>query len=339
MGGGFGWLGRMYGLNAASVTAADVVTANGDLVRLSSEENEDLFWGLKGGGGNFGIVTALEFRLYPLTTVYGGAVFYPMAKAPAVLDRYAGWSAALPDEMTTAVAFLNVPLLPSLPEPLRGRSVVAVRGCYGGETPEAGAELFRPVREGLGDPIVDTFGELSVAAMDAISRDPVDPMAVIQHAEMLADLPPAAIGALVGVAGAGSGSPLLMVELRQLGGALAPTVEHPNPMGGGDARFSLNAIGVAPDPEMAEGVEAHLARLVEATRPYRTGATFVNFMEVSPPADRVRAAYPPADWKRLVALKDAHDPENRFRFNRNIPPSSTAPTEASWASMRPMGSG
>jgi FAD/FMN-containing dehydrogenase len=104
MGGGFGWLGRKYGLNSASVTEADVVTSGGELLRLSADENADLFWGLEGGGGNFGIVTSLEFRLYPLTTVYGGAVFYPVEKALEVLDLYARWSAGLPDEMTTALA-------------------------------------------------------------------------------------------------------------------------------------------------------------------------------------------------------------------------------------------
>jgi hypothetical protein len=324
MGGGFGWLGRKYGLNSASVTAADVVTAEGELLRVSADENADLFWGLKGGGGNFGGVTALEFRLYPVEKVYGGAVFYPVEKASDVLDRYARWSARLPDEMTTALAVMNLPPLPHLPEPLRGRSVVMVKGCYCGEKLEDGQELFRPVREGSGEPIVDTFGELSVAEMDKISKDPVDPMGVIQYAGMLSDLSPGAIEALVEVAGAGSGSPLLMVEVRQLGGALARVLEPLSPMGGGDARFSLNAIGATFTPEMARGVRAHIPCLVEATRPYQTGETLLNFMELDPAEDRVRAAYPPEDWERLVALKDRRDPENLFRFNRNIPPSAAA---------------
>jgi FAD/FMN-containing dehydrogenase len=327
MGGGFGWLGRKYGLNSASVTGADVVTANGELVKVSAEENADLFWGLKGGGGNFGIATSLTFRLYPLATVFGGSVFYPVEKAREVLALYARWSAGLPDEMTTAVAFMNIPPLPHLPEPLRGRSVVMVKGCYCGEKPEDGEEMFRPVREGLGRPIVDTFGRLPAAAMDKISRDPVDPMGIVQHAGMLSDLSPAAIDALVRIAGAGSGSPLLMVEVRQLGGALVRTPEQPHPIGSGDARFSLNAIGATFTPEMAERVRTHMARLAEATRPYQTGEVFVNFMEADPAEDRVRAAYPPEDWESLVALKDEHDPENLFRFNRNIPPSPTASTK------------
>jgi hypothetical protein len=264
----------------------------------------------------------IVFRLYPVEKVYGGAVFYPREKASDVLSLYARWSVGLPDEMTTAFVFMNVPPLPHLPEPLRGKSVVVVKGCYCGEKPEEGEELFRPVREGLGEPIVDTYGEMPAAALDAISKDPVDPLGIVQHAELLSDLSAEAIDALVGVAG--SGSPLLSVEIRQLGGALARTPERLSPIGGDDARYSLNAIGATFTPEMAEGVKAHVARLVEATREYQTGETFLNFMEVDPAADRVRAAYQPEDWERLVALKDRRDPRNLFRFNRNIPPSPAA---------------
>jgi FAD/FMN-containing dehydrogenase len=322
MGGGFGWLGRRFGLNAASVTGADVVTADGELLRVSAEENEDLFWGLGGGGGNFGIVTSLEFRLYPLTAVYGGNAFYPVERAGEVLDFYARWSADLPNEMTTSVAFMNIPPLPDIPEPLRGGSFVVVRGCYAGDNPEDGEEMFRPAREGLGDPVMDTFGVMPVAAMDAISMDPVDPMGSVQHSEMLSDLSPGTIEALLEVAGPGSGSPLIMLEIRQLGGALARTPGRLSPMGGGEAGYIMNGVGVTFTPEMAEGVKAHLARVTEATREHQTGETYVNFMELDAAGeDRVRAAYPPEDWDRLVALKDRHDPDNLFRFNRNIAPS------------------
>ena len=325
MGGGFGWLGRKYGFNAAGVREADVVTADGRLLRVSADEHEDLFWGLKGGGGNFGIVTSLVFDLHPLTSVYGGNVFYPVEKAGEVLARYAEWSTELSDETTTGIAFLNIPPLPFVPEPLRGKSVITVRGCYSGESPEAGEEIFRPVREGFGEPIMDTFGVMPIAAMDAISMDPVDPMAAIQYSELLRDLTPEAIEALVDVAGAGSGSPLIMLELRQLGGVLWGEQEDLNLMGSGEARFIMNGIGATFTPEMAEGVKAHLVRVAETTRPYQTGDTYVNFMELDyASAERVRAAYPPEDYERLVALKDRYDPENVFRFNRNIAPSKVA---------------
>jgi Berberine and berberine like len=221
--------------------------------------------------------------------------------------------------MTTAVAFMNVPPLPRLPEPLRGRSVVVVKGAYSGENPRDGEEMFRPVRQGLGNPIIDTFGEMPVDQMDRISMDPVDPMGVIQHAEMLSDLSPGAIDALVRVAGAGSGSPLTILEIRQLGGALSRAPEQPNLLGSGG--YSINAIGATFSAEMEKGVRERIAHLVEETSPYQTGRTFLNFMEENPTEDRVRAAYTPEDWERLVALKDEHDPHNLFRFNRNIPPS------------------
>ena len=322
MGGGFGWLGRRYGLNASGVTEADVVTAEGELLRVSAEEHPDLFWGLGGGGGNFGIVTSLEFKLHPLTAVYGGNAFYPVARAREVLETYARWSADLPDEMTTAVAFMNIPPLPDIPEPLRGGSFVVVRGCYSGENPEKGEEMFRPVREGLGDPVMDTFGVMPVAAMDTISMDPVDPIGAVQHSEMLRDLSPGTIDALVEVAGPDSGSPLIMLEVRQLGGALARTPGRLSPMGAGEAGYSMNGVGATFTPEMAEGVKAHLARVAERTREHQTGETYLNFMELDGAGEeRVRAAYPPEDWERLVALKDRLDPENVFRFNRNIAPS------------------
>jgi hypothetical protein len=323
MGGGFGWLGRKYGLNSASVTQAEVVTSGGELVRVRSNENADLFWGLKGGGGNFGIVTSLEFRLYPLATVYGGSVFYPAEKASEVLELYSHWSEGLPDEMTTAVTFMNIPPLPSLPEALRGRSVIVVKGCYCGEKPESGEGMFRPVREGFGEPIMDTFKEMPVSEMDQISMDPVDPLGVIQHAELLSDLSSGAINTLVRVAGAESGSPLTILELRQLGGALAHSPEHPNLLGSGNARFSMNAIGATFTLEMEEDVKDHIALLTGEISPYRTGETFLNFMEEDPAADRVRAAYTPEDWDRLVDLKDRRDPHNLFCFNRNVPPTST----------------
>lgn len=320
MGGGFGWLGRKYGLNADGVTAAEIVTADGEIARLSATENPDLFWGLKGGGGNFGIVTTLEFRLYPLTTVYGGAVFYPVDAAPDVLGRYAEWSAALPNEVTSAFVFLNLPPLPAVPQPLQGRPVIAIRSCFCGRNPADGEAIFRPIRAGLGAPLMDTFGELPVAAMESISKDPVDPVGILQRADLLTDLSPRAVAALIGVAGAGSGSPLTIVELRQLGGALDRSPERLSPIGSGRARYSLNAIGLTLNPEMAAGVSAHMDRLIAATRPFRTGETCLNYLELDPAVDRIRAAYPAADWDRLVALKRTYDPENRFRFNRNIPP-------------------
>src|ERR687893_229070 len=165
MGGGFGWLGRRYGSPAASGKEAEVVTADGELVRANAHENADLFWALKGGGGNFGIVTSLEFALYPITHVFGGNLFYPVEMAEEVLGLYGRWAEDLPEEVSSAVAFLNVPPIPEVPEPLRGRSVITVRACYTGEDlAQKGEEMLGPWR-GFVEPIMDTFGVIPYEAM------------------------------------------------------------------------------------------------------------------------------------------------------------------------------
>lgn len=320
LGGGFGYLGRKYGLNAGGVTAADIVTADGKCVHANADENAELFWALKGSAGNFGIVTSLTFKLHPLTHVYGGSVFYPVEIASKALNLYARWTKILPDEVTAAFAFMNIPPLPFVPEALRGKSVVVIRGCYCGEEPGRGEELFKPMREELGKPIADTFEIIPVTAMDTITKDPVDPVGVLQYGGMLADLSAEAIEAFVTLAGAGSGSPLIAVDLRQLGGALDNSDGNIELMGNHGARYSINALGATFTPDMTEKVNAYLAHFAAVTRQYLTGEVFMNYMEADPSEERVRAAYTPADWERLVHLKGKYDPLNIFRFNRNIPP-------------------
>jgi hypothetical protein len=152
-----------------SVREADVVTADGESVKASADENTELFWGLKGSGGNFGVVTSLEFALYPLTTVYGGGIYYPVEKAQDVLGLYAGWTSELPDEMTTAVTFVNFLPFPAVPDALRRQSVISVRSCYCGNPPKAGEDLMQPWRE-LGEPAMDSFGTRPCSEMDSSTR-------------------------------------------------------------------------------------------------------------------------------------------------------------------------
>jgi hypothetical protein len=322
LGGGYGWLGRKYGFAAESVREAEVVTADGEQLKASAGENADLFWGLRGGGGNFGIVTSLDFALYPMETVYGGGIYYPVEKAPEVLDLYSRWVSDLPDEMTSSVTFLNFPPLPALPEALRGKSVISVRACYCGNPPEAGEGLMRPWRE-LGEPIMDAFRTMPCSEMDSISMDPTDPVGAYGHVELLRDLSPDTIATLVEVAGANSDTPLTSLELRELGGALACTPSDLSPIGRVDSEFIMNGIGMTPTPEAAKKVQSYLAYVAESTRAHQTGATYADFLELDGATpERVKAAYSEEDWDRLVALKDRYDPENTFRFNRNVPPSS-----------------
>jgi FAD/FMN-containing dehydrogenase len=321
MGGGFSYLSRKYGLNSSGVTAAEIVTADGRLVHANENENKDLLWGVKGGGGNFGIVTSLTFRLHPVTEVYGGAVFYSIEHARELITFFSTWAKQVPDEITVAFAFMNVPDIPAVLEFLRGRSVIVLKGCYCGEDLPLGEKLFEPIRK-LFKPIADTFRIMSVTEMDGISKDPVDPTGVLQFGTLLRDLTPGTIDVLIATAGVDSSSPLLIVELRRLGGALEGHRGDMKLMGEGNAKFSLNAIGATVTPAMTEKVVAHLSLIENVVEPYTTKEVFLNFVEVDPSPERVRVSYTAQDWKKLRELKRKVDPDNLFRFNRNIPPSN-----------------
>ena len=319
LGGGFGWLGRRYGLAAHSIISADVVTADGDCITASPNDHPALFWGLQGGTGNFGIVSALEFALHPVSEIYGGNLYYPLPQARDVLGFFAEWSRRTPPELTAAATFRSFPPLPTVPQVLRGKSFIAIRGCYCGDV-AAGQALIDKARKVLGPAAVDTFTAMPAAALAGISLDPVEPLGALNHLELISDLTPDTIDALLEVAGPQSRSPLVMVELRQLGSALAGPAGALSPMAHTPARFSLNAIGVTTTPEQATAVRAHLAVVAAALRPHSTGDTYVNFLDLDGATpQRIRSAYSAADWDRLTRLKAHYDPHNVFRFNRNIP--------------------
>lgn len=316
-GGGFGWLGRHLGLAADSVIRADVVTASGRTLRVDERHHEDLFWGLRGGGGNFGVVTSLEFRLHPVGTVYAGNLFYPLQRAREVLEAYAAWCPTLPDAMASSAAFVAFPPADQVPEPLRGRRFLAIRACYSGPHLRHGVALVDALRR-AGLPALDTVVARPVSDLDAVSMDPTQPVAASIHPEMLRDLSPAAIDTLVDL---GTASPLAMLEIRQLGGALTPRPSRLSPMGRSGATFSLNAIGLTATPEQRSSVRTYLEHLAARLRPHVTGATYHNFLDLEGATpDRVRAAYSAEDWERLVTLKRRYDPDHTFRFTRTISP-------------------
>ncbi|MTD55457.1 FAD-binding oxidoreductase [Amycolatopsis pithecellobii] len=322
LGGGFGWLGRKYGLACDSVKSAEVVTSAGELVTASAEQNADLFWGLKGGDGNFGVVTSLEFSLYPVSQVYGGNLFYPIARATEVLDLYSCWSTSVPDDVSSTFAFTNLPPLPEVPASIRGKSWAVLRFCYSGDDLEQrGEDNLRPWREELEKPAVDTIGVMPYGSTDTLSMDPVDPVATYDHTEMLTDLSPAACRTLIELCGETSGSPLIELQIRHLGGAASRPSESLNPMGHNDARFLLYGLGGNFTSEMGEAVGKYLARVAADVDPHTGGTQCINFLALDGATpERVRAAYTERDWERLVATKDRWDPANRFRFNHNIPP-------------------
>jgi hypothetical protein len=320
LGGGHGWLGRKYGRAADRVVAADVVTATGELLHVSADSHPDLFWALRGGSGNFGIVTSLEFELVPVEEVFGGAVMYPLAEAPRVFDAYARWVGTLPDDITTSIAILRLPPVPTLPPPLQGAQLVVVRACAVGDPRDAEAAIA-PIRK-LGTPVMDTFGVMPYTAIDAISMDPKESMPARATSMVLADLNAGSVESLLRAVGPGVESPLLSVELRDY---RRNDVATSDAGAGAQYGLSLFAVGAAMGPEGTLVLDAGLAGLREAMRPYMTERAMLNFLgdgDVGP--ERTRACFTTEEFARLQAIKRRYDPQNRFRFNHNIAPAQGA---------------
>lgn len=319
LGGGFGWLGRRFGLAAHSVTAAEIVTADGRLRMLSEHQHPDLFWAVPGGLGNLGVVTQLEFALHPVPTVYAGNLYYPHRRLGELLTFFADWSRRTPDELTAAVTVRRFPPTPAVPEPLRGRVWVALRGAYSGD-PALGSRLIDGARSALGPAAIDTFAAMPTRRLAEVSADPVDPLPFRGHHELLTDLTPSAVADLMHFAGPGSDWPLVMTEVRQLGGALGGPAGALSPMAHTSARFSLNAVGMTATPDQKSAVRSHLAALAERMAGHATGDTYLNFLDLgSATPDRILAAYRPADRDRLRGLKRHYDPTGVFRFGRPLP--------------------
>jgi FAD/FMN-containing dehydrogenase len=263
LGGGHGWLARKHGLASNSVIAAEVVTADGQLMRADLENESDLFWALRGGGGNFGVVTALEFELHPVPKLYAGMFAWPWERTSDVLHAWREWVSGLPTEMGTWARILQVPPLPDVPEPVRGRALVVVEAAYLGAE-ESGGELLRPLHDLA--PELDTFAAVPPAALGHLHMDPEDPVPFAMSGQMLGELPAAAIDAIVEAAGPDSGSLLLSLELRLLGGALTQAPPDAGALASLDHAFLTLGVGMVMDPDMASAINGHGRRVVPARR-------------------------------------------------------------------------
>ncbi len=303
LGGGLGWLARRYGLAANSVTAVELVTPDGRLGRADANHEPDLFWAVRGGGGSVGVVTALEMTLYPVRELYAGVLFFPIERSTDVLHAWRQWTGTAPDELTSIARILRVPPLPELPALLRGRSFVLVEAAYLGDG-VTGAELLRPLRE-LG-PEIDTFSTIPAPALQQLNMDPEQPLAVEGDGMLLADAPATAIDTLIALTGPDAETPLLSIELRHLGGALA----HESPDAGAqpriDGTYLMYAAGVAPTPALREPVRAHAQALKGALSEWRADYDYYNFLETSAEA---QAALPRRSHERLREVKAIYDPD------------------------------
>ncbi|MGY1632826.1 FAD-binding oxidoreductase [Geodermatophilus sp. SYSU D01186] len=305
LGGGLGPLGRRYGFAADAVRRVQLVTADGAITTVDAASDPDLFWALRGGKGAFGVVTELEFDLVPVAGLHGGGLFFPGSAAADVLHAWREWTAALPEETSTSVAVLRMPPDPALPEPLRGQTVVHLRFAHLGPAAE-GAALLAPMRA-VAPVLVDTVGDLPLAAVDAIHMDPTEPMPTHDRGTLLRELPAEAVDALLAVAGPDVDVPLVMVELRLLGGALARPAAVPNAVAGRDAAVSCWALGLMAGP-LTEVVPAVAASLVERLAPWSTGRSLLNFRGTPGPG----GVWDDADLGRLRTVRDRVDPRGLF---------------------------
>lgn len=308
LGGGIGPVARTFGFAADHVRRLTVVTPDGQVRAADPGSEPDLFWALRGGKGGFGVVTSMTVDLFPLTEVYGGGLYYAAEDARAVLHAYRTWADRLPESVTTSVAMLRLPPLPDLPPQLSGRFTVHLRvACL--LDPGAAEALLAPMRA-VAEPVLDTVGRLPYPRLDEIHRDPVEPMPVVERGTLLRALTAESVEALLAAAGPAVELPLPVVELRQLGGALARAPKEPNAVGGREAAFSLLAVGLpGADPQA----------VVASVAPWSTGGTMINFHgAVLEPAVLGRA-WPEDVRRRLAELRGKYDPSNLFRIGQ-VPP-------------------
>lgn len=316
-GGGIGWLMRKHGLALDNLVAVEVVTADGRLLTASENENADLFWGVRGGGGNFGIVTEFTYRLHPVgPSIFGGAIFHPLGRAKELLQFYREWVRALPDELTTMVACLTAPPAPFVPDALEGTKMIAVALCYSGDI-EQGTELVKPLRA-FAPPAIDLLGPHPYLGLQTMF-DASAPRGLLSYwkTEYLRELDDGALDVLIARA-AKMRSPFSAVHIHHVEGVVARVPTDATAFARRAAPFILNLIGGWTDADESDAHIAWVRQTAQALKPYATGAAYLNFLGEEGEA-RVRAAYG-ANYDRLVALKDKYDPINLFRLNQNIRP-------------------
>jgi FAD/FMN-containing dehydrogenase len=312
LGRGIGWLSRKYGFAADSVRSIDIVTADGVLRHASTTENSDLFWALLGGGGNFGVVTAMEFELYPVATIYGGNLTFNGELAAEALRFFREWVKTLPDEMTASIALLKFPHLPQLPEAMRGKIQVLLRAAYAGDAAE-GARLIQQWLDWQ-TPILNTFREMPFDKIGTIQNDPVQPTMGLGSNELFDELSDELIETITHYT-LTPDSPLVFTEIRHAGGAMARVAPDATAISNRDAQFYLVTGGPTPTPELYAAAKAYIPQYKAALRPFVRGGVYLNFMKGGEAMERVKDAYTATTYARLLEVKAKYDPDNLFRFS------------------------
>jgi hypothetical protein len=312
LGGGVSFYGREFGLACNRVSAIELVTADGELRRVDADTDPDLFWALRGGGGSFGVVTALEFELLAMPERYAGGLFFPVEEASEVLHGWLEWTASAPEQMTSVGRLLNFPPIPEIPEPFRGKSFAMLELIYNGDE-AAGAELVAPLR-GLGTVVMDTLAMVPPAGIVDLHMDPPEPSPYAGQSLLTGELDAAAIDALLAAVGPGSGSQLISVELRHCGGALSRASEGAGALATLPGSFLAFGVGIVPVPEAMAPTRAWLGAFKSAMEPYQAGA-YLNFCD--DPTD-LETAFPAATVGRLREVKERYDRDNLFHANHPV---------------------
>ena len=313
LGGGIGWLMDSYGLACDNLLSVDVVTADGRLLTASASENQDLFWGVRGGGGNFGIATSFEFQLHPVGQLLGGMVIHPLGQAVEAIRFYDEYTRTSPDELGSMAAFVTSP---------EGERVLAIIVCHNGAI-EEGERVLKPLRA-FGTPLADVIGPMPYVQVQSLLDEGFPPgLQNYWKSNFLKDLDDKAIEIIVDHVSKAP-SPNSAVGIEQLGGAVSRVGMDDTAFNHRDARYNLLIVGMWPDPAAKDENMKWVRDLWDAMEPYSSGGVYVNYLgqEADEGAERVKAAYGPEKYERLVALKNKYDPTNLFRLNQNIKPSA-----------------
>jgi hypothetical protein len=313
LGGGLSWLGRRYGFACNRVQAIELVTADGEIRRVDADNDSDLFWALRGGGGCYAIVTALHIALLPIAELYAGIMIFPAELGAGAIRTYRDWTTTAPDEVTSVVRFLRPPPLPDVPEPLRDRPLITIDAAFIGEQTD-GEELLAPLRE-IGEPIMDTFAQVPAEALSKIHMDPEQPVPGVGHHALLRELPDDAVETFVGAAGAESGTPLLLTEIRHIGGALGREGDNAGALAKLDAEYLMFGIGMPMTPQLGEAIDGRLDHLAEVMAPWTAEGGYFNFAERTCEIDSI---LPAQAHERLLEVKRRWDPDGLIRANHEL---------------------
>ena len=311
-------LGRAHGYAADHVRSLDVVTADGELRHVDAQSDPELFWALRGGKGNFAVVTALEFDLFPVSRLYGGAIYFPGEQMADVLRAWTAWLPGTPETMSSSFAALRLPPLPEVPEPLRGVFTVSLRIAYTGTT-EDGQQMIAPLRAAA-QPILDTVAEMPYTDVASIHSEPTDPLPYYERSIMLRAFPAEAQDRLVELVGPDSDTTIWIAELRALGGAWDREPAVPNAVATRGLPYVLLGVEVGPLPQ-EQRLKESVAALLDGMQPWQGDRRLVNNLAPEEAADAA-AIYGPERYERLARIKKTYDPTNMFRLNHNVAPAS-----------------